>query len=28
VFFPKLRNAAFEFLSRRFAQDRIAVAAN
>lgn len=28
VFFPRLRNEAFEFLSRRFEQDHIAVAAN
>jgi len=28
VFFPKVRNAAFEFFARRFAEDQIAVAMN
>jgi pimeloyl-ACP methyl ester carboxylesterase len=28
VFFPKVRSSAFEFFSRRFEQDRLAIAAN
>jgi hypothetical protein len=28
VFFPKLRNAAFEFFARQFAEPRVALAMN